>query len=218
MEFAIKFTPEHSLQISLTLGLWTLLLIAAILALLFYIRRRMLNVPKYKNKEVKANLKLGVISVEGTWMPDESERKAAWELYAELVTRIAVIELKDEEGLIREALNSLHSIFDTTRKILRNYGPSIAQPRGKDKLSFGFIAISVLNHVLRPFLAKWHPVLLDYENKRDTGKVSQMEHERAWDRNKEIRDEMRIIRGKMSLYADFLAELSQVPPLTKKSE
>ena len=38
-------------------------------------------------------------------------------MYIELVTRIAVIELRPEEGLLREALSSLYSLFDTTRKI-----------------------------------------------------------------------------------------------------
>jgi len=40
---------------------------------------------------VRVELKLGVLSVPGTWRPNEEERRAAWELYVELATRIAVV-------------------------------------------------------------------------------------------------------------------------------
>lgn len=54
------------------------------------------------------------------------ERDAAWELYVEVVTRIAVVELKPGEGSLREALSSLSSPFATTRDILRKYGQRLA--------------------------------------------------------------------------------------------
>jgi len=59
-------------------------------------------------------------------------------MYVELVTRISVAELRHGEGLLHEALSSLYSLFDTTREILREYGPSIARPKGKDNISFGY--------------------------------------------------------------------------------
>ena len=76
---------------------------------------------------VKISLKLPYIGgVEGTWEPDEREHNASWEMYVELVTRISVAELKSDAGLLRDTLSSLHSLFDTTRDILRNYGPSVS--------------------------------------------------------------------------------------------
>ena len=117
--------------------------------------------PKLKN--IKVSLKLPYIGgIEGTWEPDESERKAAWELYVELVTRISVAE--PHEGMLREALSSLYTLFGTTRTILRTYGPGIAQPKGGNPLSFGSLAVTILNVVIRPVLAQWHPMLLDYEH------------------------------------------------------
>ena len=114
-----------------------------------------------KLTNVKVSLKLPYIAgIEGTWEPDEREQNASWEMYVELVTRISVAELKSDEGLLREALSSLYTLFNTTRDILRKYGPSVAQPKGKDNLSFGYLAVTVLNVVLRPVLAKWHPLLL----------------------------------------------------------
>lgn len=134
--------------------------------------------PKFTSFAV--SLKLPWIGeVAGTWEPDEDERRAAWEMYVELVTRISVVELRPDEGLLREALSSLYSVFDTTRKILRQYGPGIAQPKGQGSLSFGYLAVAILNGVLRPVLAQWHPLLLDYEATRPEG-VSTTQHEQAW--------------------------------------
>ena len=68
---------------------------------------------------IKLNLKLPFIGgVEGIWEPDENEKKAAWEMYVELATRISVVKMEYDEGLLREALSSLHTLFNTTRTIL----------------------------------------------------------------------------------------------------
>jgi len=166
-----------------------------------------------KLTSVKVKLKLPYIGgVEGTWEPDENERKAAWEMYVELITRISVAELRPEEGLLREALSSLHTLFDTTRKIMCKYGPSIAQPKGKDNLSFGYLAVAILNVVIRPVLAKWHPLLLDYENTKESS-VSPVEHEQKWDKNKELRQALNDVRIGLVEYAKLLADVSRVPSL-----
>lgn len=162
---------------------------------------------------VKVSLTLPFIGgVEGTWKPDESERNAAWEMYVELITRISVVELKSDEGLLREALSSIYTLFGTTRTILRKYGPSIAQPKGKDDLSFGYLAVAILNTVLRPVLAKWHPMLLDYESTK-SGSVSPLEHERQWDKHDELRQVLNDVRGTLIEYTNLLAEVAEVPPL-----
>lgn len=166
-----------------------------------------------KLTSVKVSLKLPYIGgVEGVWKPDESERNAAWEMYVELITRISVAELKPGEGLLREALSSLYTLFDTTRIILRKYGPSVAQPRGKDKLSFGYLAVAILNAVLRPVLAKWHPLLLDYESTKESS-VSPLEHERQWDKNEELRGVLNDVRGVLIEYANLLAQVIDIPSL-----
>jgi len=166
-----------------------------------------------KLTSVKVSLKLPYIGgVEGVWKPDESERKAAWEMYVELITRISVAELKPGEGLLREALSSLYTLFDTTRIILRKYGPSVAQPKGKDKLSFGYLAVAILNAVLRPVLAKWHPLLLDYESTKESS-VSPLEHERQWDKNEELRGVLKDVRGVLIEYANLLAQVIDIPSL-----
>lgn len=59
---------------------------------------------------VRFGLPGGLAQVEGAWRPNHSQRDAAWELYVELVTRIATVELPEDRGSLREALTSLHSL------------------------------------------------------------------------------------------------------------
>ncbi|SRR6266851_6702790 len=165
-----------------------------------------------KSVDVSINLPFGLGGVKGTWEPDESERAAAWEMYVELITRISVAELRQEEGLLREALTSLYSLFATTRAILRDKGPSVAVAKGDGDYSFGYLAVIILNRVLRPVLAKWHPLLLDYESRRRSP-VSQAQHERAWPQNAEMRGVLDDVRATLSDYADLLAEVAGVPRL-----
>lgn len=154
--------------------------------------------------------------VSGTWTPDKSEREAAWEMYVELATRVTVAELRPGEGLLREALSSYYTLFETTRRILREHGPAVARPKGRqpDRLSFGIIAVAILNDMLRPLLAKWHPLLLDHESRRSSS-ISPIQHEREWSREPELRSEIEKARKILVLYADLLAKIANVPPLTQ---
>jgi hypothetical protein len=162
---------------------------------------------------IKVKLGLPYIGgIEGDWKPDEEERNAAWEMYVELVTRISVVELGPEEGLLREALSSLYTLFGTTRTILREHGPTVAKPKSGSDFSFGFLAVAILNTLLRPLLAKWHPLLADYETRRPAD-VSILEHERRWDKHAELRAALAQVRTTLREYADLLAEVADVPQL-----
>lgn len=167
-----------------------------------------------KLSSFRVTLKLSeFLEIEGAWEPTAEEKKASWEMYVELVTRISVADLHPEEGLAREALTSLYSLFESTRSILRQYGPAVAKPRRRGGLSFGHVAVTILNRVLRPLLAKWHPLLLDHENLRDEH-VGRGEHERAWERIGELRQAIGETRVALSEYAALLAKVAGVPPLS----
>lgn len=86
---------------------------------------------------VSVSLRFGIGSM--AWKVDPTERQAAWSLYVELVTRIAVQPLEFDEGLVREAMNSLYSLFGTSREILKPAGPDV----GASHYSVGGIAIAV---------------------------------------------------------------------------
>jgi len=157
---------------------------------------------------IKVKLKLAVpgLSVGAEWQPDETERRAAWELYVELVTRISTVAIDGDNGLATEALASLYTLFGSTRDILRKYGPSVAPRRGRGgarRTSLGLIAVAMLNGGIRPVLSKWHPIVEDHEHNRPAGR-SPLEHERLWPRIAELRDELNRLRNMLIDVATIL--------------
>jgi hypothetical protein len=128
------------------------------------------------------------------------------------VTRVPVAQLHDEEGSLREALTSLYTIFTLTRELLHKYGPAIGRPKHGGQVSFGFLAMTILNTVLRPLLAKWHPLLLEYEHSRPQS-IAPSEYERQWNQAEELRGMLDATRGILVNYAAILAQVAGVPPL-----
>ena len=155
----------------------------------------------------------GWLGIKGTWVADREQQTAAWEMYVELITRIAIQPLGDDEGLDREALSSLYSLFSETRRILKTHGPSVAEPVKKGTVSFGQLAVLVLNKLLRPFLSKWHPQLSAHEASRPAN-VSQLQHERNWnDQHQKFREELRELARRLRQYAALLAEAAGIEPI-----
>ena len=111
----------------------------------------------FKVKTLSLNLPFGIggISMQRT----EAQARAAWALYVELATRISTQPLHGE-GSVREALTSLHSLFNTTRAVLREHGPDAAD----GPWSVGPIAITMLNEGVRPFLTRWHSRFSRFEH------------------------------------------------------
>lgn len=163
-------------------------------------------------KSVDVKLNLHVLEISGTWEPNDTERRAAWELYVELVTRVSVVPLRADEGLCREALTSLYSLFTTTRDVLRRYGPEVAEPKRSGQYNLGYLAVAMLNYGLRPLLASWHPLLEDWENQRPTDR-SRRDHEQAWTRIGELRADLTNTRQILTGYASLLATACGVPNL-----
>lgn len=161
--------------------------------------------PSAMPKQLTVRLGLPMVGeVTGVWEPVDAERRAAWELYVELVTRVSVVELKPGQGLIREAFTSLYSLFGTTRDILRRYGPEIASSRGEGQVSFGSLAVTVLNSAVRPLLAEWHPRLAAHENARPEAADPQA-HEQAWEHLEQVREELEQVRRVLTELARTLA-------------
>ena len=107
-------------------------------------------------------------------------------------------DLARNEGLDREALKSLYSLFPSTRKVLREAGPGA----GVRQDSVGGVAIAVLNRGLRPFLSKWHPLLTGWESQRKSGE--------EWPMRSEFRSELERVSRELSRYAETLAVIAGV--------
>lgn len=105
------------------------------------------------------SLNLGLVKLTGDLTDDD--RQCAWELYAELSTRVAVTGKPDDaecsnfDGeLYIESLNSLYTFFQEARKIMRQFPVGKIKNDQKDHL--GVLISRMMENILRPFLEKWH--------------------------------------------------------------
>lgn len=87
------------------------------------------------------------------WAPSQADRALAWDVYVELMTRIAVQELKDSEGSDKSALDSVYELFGLARTGMREHGVECANS--------GTLLTAYLNKKVRWFTAKWHKVSID---------------------------------------------------------
>jgi hypothetical protein len=136
-----------------------------------------------------------------TFVVNNDARQVAWKLYIETVTRVSTQPLTDEEGFIREALTSLYGLFATTRDTLKASRPSAPVSGGQ---TVEHLAVTMLNHELRPFLSKWHPRLREFEKAHPDGPES------AWPDNMACRSELRDVQAHLVGYALGFARLAGV--------
>lgn len=123
----------------------------------------------------------------------ESDQDAAWDLYIEMLTRIVTQPLPSEAGDEKTALDSVYSLFATTRVILRQ--------RGRSTIQFSKVAVPVLNQVVRPFTTKWHKESLE-------GAFDDTDKRRAF------REELAALQEELRNYNRMLAKIADVEDLT----
>ncbi|WP_133116303.1 hypothetical protein [Amycolatopsis antarctica] len=139
----------------------------------------------------------------------KADRQLAWELHVELATRVSATELAEGQGLLTEALSSLHAVFGTARAALAAY-PSREIEDRED--SVPALVTRLLNNLLRPFLSKWHPRLLAYEELRPDG-IGSSEHESVWEHSALLRAELAELQALVREVARRLADIAQVVSL-----
>jgi hypothetical protein len=97
------------------------------------------------------SLKITAGFLEMEWVARDEDKNAAWELYVEMLTRVATQSLLPAQGRERAALESIYSLFPLTREIIKR--------NGRYSINFTKIAVVVLNQKVRPFTSKWHSKL-----------------------------------------------------------
>jgi hypothetical protein len=104
------------------------------------------------------------LSAKSKWRPDPAAKDAAWAIYVEMATRIAIAGLS--EGHLREAITSYHNLFVEVRGILRQGGPSLAAGGGADEPSLATLVLWMLNGEIRPVVSCWHVALGEHDARR----------------------------------------------------
>jgi len=142
-------------------------------------------------------LKINTIFLEMEWNPSEPDKEAAWDLYVELLTRVATQNLELGHGDEKTALNSVFSLFAITRGIIKS--------NGKDCIEFTKIAVIVLNQKIRPFTSKWHETLVNggFDDKTTC---------------EEFRNELKELQSILMIYTKMLADMAGVEDLTGLEE
>lgn len=142
------------------------------------------------------SLKLTTGFLNMQWQPNEQDKQCAWELYVDLITRITTQPLDDTHGDEQSALNSVHSLFATTRHILKTHGRHCHE--------FTRLSVVVLNQIIRPFTAKWHKyALAEQLNPQTHPQVCQT-----------FRDELAQLQVELTNYTKLLADMAGVEDLT----
>jgi hypothetical protein len=137
------------------------------------------------------SLKVKSSFLEMDFLPNDSDKNAAWELYVDLITRVVTQGLPVKDGDEKAALNSIYNIFELTRDNLKRNGRHCGE--------FTKISILVLNQIIRPFTSKWHPIFV---------------RELSVEQKIEFRVELEALRLAMTSYSKMLADMSDVEDLT----
>lgn len=139
----------------------------------------------------------GAASVSWTGQFRNADKQAAWELYVEMATTIVTQPLH-EGGDEQSALNSLYSLFPTTREVLRRHGPQASE--------CGRVAIAILNSAVRPTTTKWHGKSLSGAFAEETQKA-------------EFRRDLEELQKHLVNYIEQLAMIAGIPnPDFQKSQ
>ncbi|WP_321416178.1 hypothetical protein [uncultured Desulfobacter sp.] len=134
-------------------------------------------------------LKISAGFMQMEWQPKPEEEQAAWELYIELITRVATQPLGKDQGDEAAALKSIFSLFEVTRNLLKE--------KGRKAEVFSKIAVVILNQKIRPFTATWHKRVLDNNLEKPQDKAL-------------FRNELIQIQNMLRGYAAMLAKVAGV--------
>ena len=156
-----------------------------------------MKLKEWLNKWHMDSLKINAKFLELELKFEEADKKAAWELYIELITRTTTQHLPVEHGIEITALESVHKIFDLTRVIIKE--------NGRKCFEFTKIAIVVLNQVIRPFAAKWHKLSSEgaFNDKKQC---------------KKFRKELASLQVDLRKYTQMLSDMAGVEDLTDLME
>ena len=131
----------------------------------------------------------GVVKLSGKL--SEQDRQCAWQLYTEIVTRVAVSGKRRDETsadfsgeVIAESLSSLHSFFQEARQIMKSF--PVGKLKEKNQNHLGILIHDLLADVLRPFLETWQADYRAWWEQQDRSKASWFEVQKSYPKYEEL--------------------------------
>lgn len=138
------------------------------------------------------SLKFNVGFLNGEFSPKDPDRDAAWDLYVELVTRIATQKLPSEAGDEATALKSIYDLWAILRNTLKAH---------RGCTVFAQLAIPFFNQDVRPFTARWHQQSLAGALQTEAGRLT-------------FRQELEALRLRLVAFTGLLSEVAAVENIT----
>ncbi|MFA5262069.1 MAG: hypothetical protein WC450_12670 [Candidatus Omnitrophota bacterium] len=151
---------------------------------------------------INVNLKLPYVNnIKGVWDVKECETQAAWETYIEIVTRILPVNPATHTRRPELELVSIRELFDKIRDILKKFGPSTGQTNLAGGLTFAFLALTIMNVVLRP-------VLMDH--KLTSGEESRKALDKSPEENTQICEQLNTTYAVLIDFCNILTQAAGV--------
>ena len=151
----------------------------------------------------------------------EPDRQCAWELYAELSTRVAVSgkpkdpDCTDFSGEVyAESLVSLYTFFGEARKIMRQFPVGIIGDL-KIENHLGALIHRSMRDVLRPFLERWQADYRYWWEEKSDKSLPPFERQAQYPRIKDMLAQWSDLRAIMRAIQDKLAISYKLIDLTK---
>lgn len=173
--------------------------------------------PVFKKGSFSVNL--GVVSFGGEI--DEADRQCAWELYSELVSRVALMgKLNDRKQdsfdgeVMAESLDSLYTFFKEARGIMRKYPVGQLSADKSRENHLGFFIAGMLETVLRPFLEKWQARYRHWWEQESEKELPPFRRQAEFPQMAEFQADWAALRQFCREAADELARNFELPPIT----
>ena len=139
-----------------------------------------------------------------------AQRRVAWSLFVETVTRSGTPPIADTEGDDGAALKSLYTLFQSTRENISKMEPTRLLPsRQQDIHTVETYALAMLNQDIRPFLSKWHPQWDAWY------KINENVSCTRWEHHMMFRAELKALQERIKMRAQGLGEIAGVPQIER---
>ena len=135
---------------------------------------------------------------------DSHQRRAAWRIFFEMVSRIAIRPMDDDLGDDGAALTSLKNLFDECRKIVCGLEDDFV-PKTNTVETY---TLEMLNSQLAPFLSAWHPKWDSW--KRSQEKAGESVDSSQWGEHSNFRNGLRELQDSLRERARDFAKVAGV--------